>query len=164
MNKTRFDAIYSGLTSIAQKVDRAVPITEEWPTSQIHSELVRLGANTDRKILQGCLKSLMDAGLVTESAGKYYRRVEVRNRAASSTSPAPEPEIEAPPTPAPAAPTTPFGKLAALAAKARELAKSLHELAEEIENAALDVEAQAEANSAELQKVKQLKAILHSLS
>lgn len=75
MNQAKFDAAYRGLTGIARKVFEATPIAEAWQTSQVCTEIRRLGHGGDFKTVQGCLNSLTLLGLVTERPrGMFMRR------------------------------------------------------------------------------------------
>ena len=59
----KHQAMVRSLTAIAQKVYTAVPASEAWSVSFIHSEMGRLGSSTrDVAIVYGCLNSLKEAG------------------------------------------------------------------------------------------------------
>ena len=75
ISATRFQSMHNSLSGIAQKVFAAVPASDPWSVSYIHSEMSRLGSSTkDVGIVQGCLNHLKDAGLVMEpSKGTFIR-------------------------------------------------------------------------------------------
>lgn len=162
MSPTRFNVLFSGVTSIAQKVYGVVPKTEPWALPQIHAEFARTGGSVDRRVLQGCLRALTEAGLVNEKPGSKFMCVPVR--------PVPEKdekEVVMPePTPAPK-PATSSGltsKLSLIAARANAAAESLRTLADDIELAALEIEDRLTENNADSQKLKQLQQLLKSIS
>lgn len=157
MTPSRFKALFAGLTSIAQKVYYVVPIADAWTVAQIHAELARTGANVDRKIVSGCLATLVESRLITGLRDKY-QRMEVRE---------PSPELRPigigalprPPEPPPAAPVP-----VTLVARVNAIAEGLRTLADEIAIVGLEIEDELASSSADAQKLKQLHQLLKSLS
>lgn len=162
LSPTRYEERLRNLTPTARKVFDAVPISEPWSSTYIQSEMSRLGTRpggTD--ILMGCLNSLKQAGLVEEPERGQFIRARVRP---AKTEKDPQPAAEKAPMPTPqkpeakpAAPTSAIDLLAGIA-------KSMRALAGEIETAALAIEeGQAKAGE-EVQKLRQLQALLKGLA
>lgn len=145
----------AGQSGIAQKVFEAVPIQEAWPPNQIGQAIARVcGSQLDGHTILGCLGRLKDAGLVREVEPQRFRRTAV-----SPVSIKPKEAMPAPqkPAPQPAAPTSAIDLLAGIA-------KSMRALAGEIETAALAIEeGQAKADE-DVQKLRQLQALLKGLA
>lgn len=74
MNRARYESLVSGLTSIASKVFACTPLQEHWTTRQIANELYRLGrSSASLNVIEGCLGSLEDQGLVLKNQSGYRR-------------------------------------------------------------------------------------------
>ena len=173
MNKTRFEQMLKHQSSIARKVFDAVPISEAWGFQAIQSELFRLGINKPKNIVEACLGSLTDAGLIRKGSQGHYIRICIHE----PTAPAPEIKIvPAISTPAPeklqaeqtpmteaAQQKTPIQRLEELAAKVSKMAEEILELPSEIESIAAQLKHDAEANAGELAKLNQLKVLLKGL-
>lgn len=80
MNDSRLRLRESQLTSVARKVLEAVPIAESWVTSRIINELARLGMKYSPSIVEGCLNSLSEDGLVKEVHKGEWKRVTIDSR------------------------------------------------------------------------------------
>lgn len=150
MNPSRFRSLESGQTAIARKVFACVPIQEAWSKHIILSEVLRNGSRVDKNIFEGCLSALLDAGLIKEPIRNHYQRVHVTAEEEPEDVPAP-----AKPT-APVSPQDPLSRLAALA-------KKLCDVATEVEELALDIEATKSNNEEELEKLRTLKTLLKGL-
>lgn len=175
MNKARFDLRYSSLSAVAQKVFHAVPKEEAWAVPQIHNELARKGQNIDRRIVEGCLRALIDQGLITQPSTSIYRQVKVKEPSPIQKSE----EIDYMTTPKSALPARmpgppdavckdvpplpPLDRLSALANSARQMMTALKALSDDIETAALEIAEQMAANEENAAKMKQLQALLKSL-
>lgn len=161
MTATRIRILESQQTGVAKKVYGAVPINEAWPSRQIVMELSRQGQVRDFSIIEGCLNTLKEVGLIREVAPGHFQRVKPK--------PATEKEAE-PMTTKPLNPPTksestePVDRLAAIGTKLRDLAKMFFELADDIDEATLAFEEKASGNDEELAKLRQLKGLLKSLS
>lgn len=84
MKKTRYDALVNSLTGIARKVFNAVPAREHWTSKEIYAELRRNGHTTaDLRIIQGCLDSLVDTGLVREFGNGEFCRITPKENSAA---------------------------------------------------------------------------------
>ncbi|CAB4134781.1 hypothetical protein UFOVP274_61 [uncultured Caudovirales phage] len=171
MNYAKFNSIYQGLTSVSRKVYNAVPIGESWTPAWIASEIGRTGTAPEMKIIQGCLTSLKDNGLISETPlGKFSRKavkmtpvikpeeIKVFKHKPAVTVIKAEPveeetvEIE-----------SNIDKLASLAKRTIEVSNMLKILAADIENAALAIEEQNQARDKENAKIQQLVQLLKSL-
>lgn len=151
MNNARMRAIEQGLSGIAKKVLEAVPIENEWTTSQIITEMRRVtGAYPDKHVVDGCISALMDSKLIKEASHGHYTRV--------MSKPEPEPQSQpmlvsvSQPVPEPQ-PEMPMDRLA-------KLAEDLRKLATTAEDIALDIEAQIQKARADTAKFKQLQELL----
>jgi hypothetical protein len=161
MNAAKLARLESGLNSMAKKVLAAVPIQTPWSREQIVSELRRAGATVDRAVVDGCLVTLCERGVVKEPARGTFVRVIAR-----LITPATE---EIPPVSTTAHIITPASSpQAAPAAPPRDdslsrlanVAALLRRAADEIEGIALDVEARVQAAGKEGETLRQLKALL----
>lgn len=166
MNHARFSAIYSGLTSVAKKVYEAVPIAEYWPAAKIIYEMDRLNIHVDHSVVRGCLRSLKEAGLIMEvNKQGEFKRVPVR-MPASKTKTVEEEEMNnkntAPATCHPKK-TTPMDALGELAQRAVRMADMLKDLASDISDAAVEIQAQLEAGDEDVQKLRQLQTLLKGI-
>ena len=176
LSAVRHQALLSGVTSLAQKVYGAVPITESWTHQQIFQEVSRLNISAAYAIVSGCLNSLIAAGLVNEPTPGSFRRVGVRAAKPKPEAPAPAPTVPpVPPVPpqekapmtstaaAPAAPA-PIDRIGALAARVAQMAADLKTLATDIGEAACDAQAQLELSADDSNKLRQLQAILKTVA
>ena len=161
MTATRIRILENQQTGVAKKVYGAVPINEAWPSKSIVAELTRQGQVRDFSIIEGCLNTLKEVGLIRETAPGYFQRVK----------PKPTVEKEAEPMttkplnqPTKSEPTEPVDRLAAIGTKLRGLSKMFLELADDIDEATLAFEEKASGNDEELAKLRQLKGLLKSLS
>lgn len=158
MNRSRYEALLRGLTAVARKVFDAVPSTEPMPTKLIYGELMRLGTPVaNYRILEGCLASLVDSGLVHESRIGEFVRV---------TAPAPIPPKPltqmavamsnaglVPPAPISASrPQTLTQRFDAMVAKMDLMRKELEDLA-------LDVIHELESNQRDAEKFRAAQAL-----
>lgn len=154
-------------TGVAKKVYSAVPINEAWPSKQIVMELSRQGQVRDFSIIEGCLNSLKEIGLVRETSPGHFQRVKPKptiekETDAMATKPL-NPVIPST-SPVKGEPTEPMDRLVAIGTKLRGLSQTFIELAEDIDEAALAFEEKASCNDEELAKLRQLKGLLKSLS
>ena len=161
MTATRIRILENQQTGVAKKVYGAVPINEAWPSKQIVMELSRQGQVRDFSIIEGCLNTLKEVGLIRETAPGYFQRVK----------PKPTVEKEAEPMttkplnqPTKSEPTEPVDRLAAIGTKLRGLSQMFLELADDIDEATLAFEEKASGNDEELAKLHQLQTLLKSLS
>ena len=159
MTATRIRILENQQTGVAKKVYGAVPINEAWPSKSIVAELTRQGQVRDFSIIEGCLNTLKEVGLIREVAPGHFQRVKPKptvEKEAMSTKPL------NPPTKS--EPTEPVDRLAAIGTKLRGLSQMFLELADDIDEAALAFEEKTSGNDEELAKLRQLKNVLKSLS
>lgn len=156
-----------GLNGVAKKVYQAVPITEPWSRAQIVAELRRGGNTCDAAVVGGCLDTLRGRGLVREPTRGMFVRVQARQWAASppcdeeSGVDAAVKKVDPPRAATP--PVTPLDRLAAMAASMRQQAQALGQLAAQVEEIALDVQAQVENERAGGERLRQLAALLKDI-
>lgn len=163
MNHLAFRLAYDNQTSAAQKVYDAVPIIESWSQAQIIAEMNRVGVSLEYRVMGGCLNNLVRSGLIQEVIKGYFRRLPVRP--APTQQPKPVAPIEskkeeimtqAMPAAKPAVKQSPLEILASLATRAKELTA-------DIENAALAIQDQLEATEKDMEKFRQLQALLKGM-
>lgn len=189
MSQARRKELLNSSTTTARKVYDAVPDGEGWTPQQVHGELSRAGVNLAFNVVAGCLDSLRQSGLVSELSGlggkRLFQREPVRavrktvklpdlKDALKETQAEPLPQPQPQPQPAQETMTTPgidtnvvdkIGNLAQrLVAMAQRHADEMRELAHEISDTAIEVQAQLETNDADLRKLHQLQALLKTLN
>ena len=161
MTATRIRILENQQTGVAKKVYGAVPINEAWPSKSIVAELTRQGQVRDFSIIEGCLNTLKEVGLIKEMTPGHFQRVKPKPTVEKEA----EPMAVAPPkSPAKGEPTEPVDRLAAIGTKLRGLSQMFLELADDIDEATLAFEEKASGNDEELAKLRQLKGLLKSLS
>ena len=96
MNQKKIDRMLKQQTIITRKVYDCVPILDEWGKSKIHQEVHRTGSNQNGKVVDGCLNSLRNTGLIKEPRPGFFIRV-----TASTPPPVKEIDYDKPATPAP---------------------------------------------------------------
>jgi len=158
MNAAKLARIESGLNSMAKKVLGAVPIQAPWSKEQIVSELRRAGATVDRAVVDGCLITLCERGLVKEPSRGSFIRV-IARLITQATEEFHDMSANARPAaaqqPQPSAPER-DDSLSRLA----NLGALLRRAADECDAIALDVEARVQAAGKEGETLRQLKALL----
>jgi hypothetical protein len=173
MNKTTKTAINS-LTGQMEKIYNALPIQMYWSVNQIKAELYRNGHTIGHKHLMGCLRSLCEQGLILEPKPLMFTK---NNKAADSktsqpaTSDTPEakqlhdafyatcitPTIEEETIMKATIKKSPMELLADLSEKARQFAN-------ELDNAALEIEQEFQNSEAKSEQLKQLKSLLKGIA
>lgn len=176
MSESRAAQLLQGMSKTAQKVYTAIPIAEPWTTNQVAAEIIRLGLAISFPIMVGCINTLIRAKLVQEPTQRSYIRTPIRVRAVQDMVTAaethhledeedddmPSTQMTATaPTKAKADATTRLGNLAA---SMRRMGDELKAMAGEIDNAALDAEAEIATLQASLERFAQLKTILKELT
>lgn len=147
MPRHKHDQILAGQISSVRKVYAVVPIAEAWTIAQIIGELARTGIKQDTHHVDGCVKTLVEAGLVKlDSTRRAYQRIycfpEVKQEAAAPGELAHNKE----PSPMSAAPAP--KKIDPLT-KLTQHAGFLRNLADDIDEAVLEAMAQLEAAKSE---------------
>lgn len=150
-----------------RKVLHAVPIQETWSMAQITSEMGRTGTPPDKKTMSWSLQTLREHKLIREPQTGLWIRVASRPKLA--TVPTEEEEREEMPAPKPVqvaanTPMSAIDKLGNVSSTLRKMSAQLAALAEDIDEAAIEMESKAQSSSAEHEKLKQLAAVLKSLT
>ena len=161
MNEARFSSIHRGLSTVAQKVYAAVPIADEWAIEAVRRELTRKGHSIDMHTIRGCMNTLVDSGLVAEPSRGTFSRVAIKE--AYKAPPKPIKEAKQPEKPAMPKQGA-IDKLTALSARVRTAMSAMKTLADDIDNAALEIEADIIKAGEGAQKYKQLQALLKEMS
>ena len=161
MNEARFSSIHRGLSTVAQKVYAAVPIADEWAIEAVRRELTRKGHSIDLHTIRGCMSTLVDSGLVAEPSRGTFSRVAIKE--AHKAPPKPIKEAKQPEKPAMPKQGA-IDKLTALSARVRTAMSAMKTLADDIDNAALEIEADIIKAGEGAQKYKQLQALLKEMS
>jgi hypothetical protein len=95
MNQRRMNILLEQQTETARKVLAAVPIQEAWESSKVFGELKREGIGISFKVVEGCLSSLAEDGLIKEHPKGRFRRLLLDDRAVVGTpGPAPGDPVE----------------------------------------------------------------------
>ena len=161
MTATRIRILENQQTGVAKKVYGAVPINEAWPSKSIVAELTRQGQVRDFSIIEGCLNTLKEVGLIKETAPGHFQRVKPKPTVEKEAEPMTTTPLK---LPAKSEPAEPVDRLAVIGTKLRSLSKTFLELADDIDEATLAFEEKASGNDEELAKLRQLKGLLKSLS
>jgi hypothetical protein len=158
MNYARYQQLESGQSSIARKVLTVVPLAADWDSRQIRSEMFRLTHSApDLRTVEGCLRALVEAGLVKAIGSDHFRRV--MPPPMPVTKPHPVIPKEEPMT-AKAATDTAFDKMAKAAGELRTTAKQLIKVADEFEEAALQAQQQIQEERKKSERFHQLRQLL----
>jgi len=141
-------AIVESQTGIAKKVLAAVPIQSPWEVRKIVAEIARTGPMPDKRIVEGCLRSLCDSGLIRESPFGFFQRIEIKEE------PIVQQKTE---EKKPKDPSKVFNRL-------NNVVNLLKTIINELEEIALTVEEQRTESSEEAKKIKQFKELLKELT
>lgn len=159
MNNARVQSIERGLSSIARKVLEATPVSEWWSVSVIATEVHRQhGSGPDPRVVNGCLRALVESGLVREGEANHFQRTYPRPALV------PKPQKEAhvakptaaakdPDPPTAEQPESPIDMIAKIAA-------SMRNLAQQLDDAALSIEERLGRESEDSAKLRQLRQLL----
>lgn len=160
LSQLKYQERIQNLSAIAQKVYAAVPASEPWSMTCIHSEIQRLGGSTrDSRIVHGCLNTLKESGLIEEPARGTFIRSAIRpikTKEAPATQPTMKDEAQMT-APIQKQPRKPMEILSELALRCKSLA-------DEIETAALEIDEYVSAKDVDSGKLKQLQALLKGLT
>ena len=168
-----------GQTALAQKIFHAVPSLEAWHVKQIEGELQRTNKTPPptRNAMLGCLRCLVEAGLITEPTREHFR-----SKVESNTKPS-APAIKQPartppmtvttltqlPQSEPTKPTTTdllmriAGELVDLTDDCRQKLNKITRLASDLEDVILQIEEEHKVTAAHLEQFAALKAILNNI-
>lgn len=167
ISNTRFKQLYTTLNAPVKKVYEAVPLSEAWTSSQIITEIARLGYSMrDPKAIIGCLDTLKRHGLISEPSRGTFLRVEVKETSNIEPTKQPEPREKkmASNKPVTQIKHSNLDRLMILSDKANALATQMKALATELENVSLEIEAEIQENLTSAQKLKQLQDLLKGMA
>lgn len=153
MNEITLANKEQSLSGIERKVLEAVPIGESWQAQAVYAELKRCGHVIGLPAVMGVLAKLCDVGVVKTSDGGY-RRTTRKPRVVAEASPPVELRHHA--VEIVEEPQDPLSKLGRLAA-------TLHDIAKELEDIALEVQAEIDEKGAAGQKLAALKSLLREI-
>jgi hypothetical protein len=155
------------LTGIVRKVLEATPITQEWRVSKILEEMRRVGHGADHPSVASALDRLKGMGLVKEPvAGAFVRAIQKPQRQDQKVTPTKLESIkrvECGSRPDDAQSEKPVDRLGSIAAEVRTLSTRFAEIARQIDEVALDVQASMETSTDDMRKFKQLQELLKSI-
>lgn len=157
MNLARYEELERAQNGVARKVLDIVPQQEAWTAQQIHSESARLGRHLERRVLDGCLIKLVEAGLVREPQPGRFQRVTPRPTLVRTEAHEAPPVVDSP------APPGPMERRAALAAELRQLSADAEALATRVDDVAVEVEEEMQKLREEGGNLRKLKDLLKSL-
>lgn len=166
ISQTRFKQMFNTLNAPVKKVYEAVPVSEAWTSTQIIGEISRLGYSMrDSKAIIGCLDTLKRQGLIAEPERGSFIRIEVKETTTFDKFIEETKEK----TMATSKPVTQIkqsnlDRLINLSEKANGLAAQMKAMATELENVALEIEAEIQENSTSAQKLKQLQELLKGVA
>ena len=166
ISQTRFKQMFNTLNAPVKKVYEAVPVSEAWTSTQIIAEISRLGYSMrDSKAIIGCLDTLKRQGLIQEPERGSFIRIEVKETTTFDKFIEETKEK----TMATSKPVTQIkqsnlDRLISLSEKANGLAAQMKAVATELENVALEIEAEIQENSTSAQKLKQLQELLKGVA
>ena len=165
ISQTRFKQMFNTLNAPVKKVYEAVPVSEAWTTTQIIGEISRLGYSMrDSKAIIGCLETLIRQGLITEPERCSFVRVEVKAIETYVKFMEETKEKIMATKPVTQMKQTNLDRLINLSEKANGLAAQMKAMATELENVALEIEAEIQENSPSAQKLKQLQELLKGVA
>lgn len=163
MNAAKQQNVLAGQTSLARKVFRVVPIQERWSAHDIFNSLVAAEATGAQfPAVRRGLGELKEAGLIREPVNGHYQRTAI------TIKPPREQSMSQETTSAVVAiknlKISALDTLAVLSGEvisfSEEVAQRMKKLATRIEEVALSVETEREANAEALDKFKQLQSLL----
>lgn len=156
MRVSRYEAMERELTPVARKVFECVPVQEAWTVFRISAELKRQGTPKDRRIVDGCLSSLVRDGLIKfDPPTDIYQRVEPRVATLNLVPEEPEVSAKKP---------SPMERMAALAERTRRLSLDLKVLADDIDAAAVLIDEETNEAGNDTKKLRQLQTLLKELT
>lgn len=159
MNQQKFDSIYRGLSEQSKKIYDCIPISEAWSPAQLMAELHRKSISLgDYRVVMGCVNLMLDSGLIVEVSRGMFKREVIRAKIDSKDQIQKTVKDSQMQTP-----QKPIAQQVGALDRLSSFASRLRDLANDMENAAIELAGQAERNDAETAKMRQLQAILKSL-
>ena len=172
MNAKKFESKYNGLTSVAKKIYESLPIKESWTVSQIIAELARNGHRQDHTVVLRVCRELTESGLAIMSSINSRGDASFVRSKVEKPQPQKPKEETAMPEPIPASKPK-SADVVAIKATAKkkgpmellaELASKARQFAEELDNAALEIEQEFQNSEAKSEKLKQLQTLLKGIA
>ncbi|HHM5244297.1 TPA: hypothetical protein ACRM7M_001932 [Pseudomonas aeruginosa] len=158
------ESLMQGQTGIAKKVYECVPISEPWRSFQVLTALRNMtGSTPDVRIVQGCLRDLVDSGLIRRTGTDHYQRIQVEKKTKPQEPKMGEPAKKIETQSEPKRSASPLEMLGELANELAGMAEHMKRLSDRIEDVALAVEQERESNAKSMESYRQLKALLKSL-
>lgn len=147
----------------AQRVYDVVPIEATWSTTEIASELRRQGSIMTIEKVVFNLRILLEHRLIAEPSPRCFRRTPVRLKAAPSDAPTTtqreEPMAQQPKLVALTKAASPIDTLGVIAARLRDQATAMTNLAADIDAAALALQEQVETSNANDELVRTMRKL-----
>ena len=163
MNAAKQQNVLAGQSSLARKVFRVVPIQERWSAHDIFNSLVAAEATAAQfPAVRRGLGELKEAGLIREPVNGHFQRTAITTKSPREQGMS----IETQPAVMTIKKTdaSALDTLAVLSSEvisfAEEVGQRMKKLATRIEEVALSVETEREANAEALDKFKQLQSLL----
>lgn len=153
------EALLNSQSGVARNVFKAVPIEAPWPINKIHGEVTRLGHNMDYTVLIACLHDMNKDGLIREGPRGNFKRVPVRKENPGKMDNVDYFDKSAALIAAEAAPVKATNPLDILSS----LADRLRKFADEVDEAALEVQAVFDKQAKDQEQMDQLRKILKNL-
>lgn len=154
MNAAKMKQVESGLTGIARKVLDAVPINDAWQSHTIANEIKRMtGSAPESKMVNGCLESLKNSGLVREPKRGMWIRISAKDHDDDTKEPAPANVVEL---------RKQTEKLTAREMLS-QVAADMMELALRVEDVANEIDKEEKRNEEKTAKLRQLQELLRGL-
>ncbi len=165
MKAAKFEQLVQGQTGIAKKVYECVPIQDAWAIGEIAQYMkTKTGSTTDLRIVQGCLNSLVDSGLIKVEGRNRFKRIPVEEKPKEVLVMKVVQPIKTEEKAKSVAAIDLLSSIAAdVSAMSVEISAKLKRIAKSIEDAALTVESERENSHESVQKLRQLQSLLKSL-
>jgi hypothetical protein len=170
MKESRQRQLLEGQGSVARKVFDGVPIQEAWAEKEIVLAMRTSGMAIASHTVRACLLDMKDVGLIKEPKKGQFQRVPVQpylrltEKAVNESTPTPVIEASMQTTTAKKAEQTPLDMLGTIATEltlmATEYGERMRALALRLEEVALKVEEQREADDAVMIKAHKIQALM----
>jgi hypothetical protein len=162
VNHAKYQQLVAGQSSIAQKVLSVIPFQEDWDSRAIRTELLRQTRSApDLRIVEGCLRALLDAGLIKAVGREHWRRASMPPApTVAQAKPTIDQHEDVPVKEQPKTSASAFDRMATAAAELRAAAKHLNQVAGQFEEAALEAQQQIQEERKKSERFHQLKQLL----
>ena len=170
MTPGRATSLLQGQTALARKVYDSVPIGSFWSGSEIQTQHAKRYTPIPHRTFMGCIRALIDAGLVKSNGDVLFRRTEIKEASVpeitGSKKPAtPVPSLAEPkPATLPAKTEPALDRLNTFVDALRTQMKVVNETVAAIEHVVVEIHLEAEQNVEMATKLKQLQTLLKGLT